>query len=150
MRSFLFSVLLLVTTSGFASEAPDSKYVDFQTAQKTVKQLIEKHDWLALLEWAEDGHRETQLGLGMSHAQYIAELLALNWENNSINADPNTALDESDLNRIKKVTWRTQEGRGDGRTAVTGTVRLKGFKTLLISTEWVETEEGWRLTGAVG
>jgi len=151
VKALLLTLTLLGTLAAapvFADQPTESLSLD--ESLEAIKGEIEDHDWLGLLEWADSEHRTTQLGMGMSHAQYVAELLNLNWENNSINADSKTPIAESDLNRIKKVFWRTTKSEGNGWTTVSGTVRLKGFKTLLIEVSMIKTSAGWRITGAVG
>ncbi len=144
-------IAILLLTSSLRLSADDRAAGKLEEALAKVKTTIEKHDWDGLMKWTDSAYRFEMLGMGISESQFLAEAMNLNWENNSIASGSGGTIRERDLNRIKKVTWRTQM-RDAEWTTVTGTVRLKGFpgKTLIISIHWINSGNGWRITGPLG
>lgn len=111
-----------------------------------LEDLIELHDWLALLDHADPKHREAQLAAGVTHVQYVAELLGLFYDGNSI-AGEDKVLETTDLNRIRQIAWK-RKGRADGEfQSIFGTVTLDDGESLLIEITWRKTPEGGYLLG---
>tara|TARA_R110002096_G_scaffold54517_2_gene140525 strand:- start:6653 stop:7099 length:447 start_codon:yes stop_codon:yes gene_type:complete len=115
---------------------------------ETIEASIELHEWLTLLDMADATHRQTQLGMGMNHAQYIAELLGLNYEGNSIAGEDQT-VDQGDLSQIRQVEWKRRKHEAEW-ISVMGTVTMNDGEVLLLEINLVKSKGGYALTGAVG
>ncbi len=113
-----------------------------------VEAHIELHEWLSLLDLADAKHRETQIGMGMSHAQYIAELLGLNFEGNSL-TEKDEQIDQSHLSKIRQVELKRRKQDGEW-IAVIGTVTLSDGTVLILEVNLQKQDSGYVLTGAVG
>lgn len=115
-----------------------------------VEGVVELHDWLRLLDLAEPQHREAQLKRGVSHAQYVAELLGLNYEGNTLQP-AGQALASEHLLRIRQITWKRRGRDGaQGSQSMLGTVTLSDGGELLIEVQYVRVGAGFRPTGAQG
>jgi len=126
----------------------------FPAAEKDLlaqfEEIIELHDWLALLDHVDTKHRDARTSSGVSHAQYVAELLGLFYDGNSI-AGEDGKVETADLVRIRQISWK-RKGRAEGDDqSVFGTVQLEDGESLLIEIHWRQTPEGgYILTGAAG
>ena len=124
----------------------------FTEAEKDIlsqfEDIIELHDWLALLDHVDPKHRDARTGSGVSHAQYVAELLGLFYDGNSI-AGEDGKVEGADLSRIRQISWK-RKGRAEGDSqSVFGTVTLDDGDSLLIEIHWRQTQGGgYILTGA--
>ncbi|MEM0969285.1 MAG: hypothetical protein AAGJ31_08055 [Verrucomicrobiota bacterium] len=156
-----FSFLLLLTPSYGEVEIAPPKPLKAVRAQaiglepqkdflQDVETAVELHDWLALLDLTEPTYRETQTSL-MGHAQFIAELLGLNFQGNSLLPDGGDRMKSEHLSRIRQVEWkRPSPGTSDGVQGMLGTVILDDGTTLLIEVQFQEEGDRLLLTGAVG
>ena len=111
---------------------------------------IEQHDWKAVTKRADPVHYNTKVfDVGLSKAQYIAELLGLHAVNNNINQDETTELNYEDLNRIKEIII-TSTQKNAKLVTVRGVVILKDGHKLNLHIELTEFAGSYLLTGAVG
>ena len=112
--------------------------------------LIELHDWLGLLDRSDPRHREEKLKVGVSHAQYIAELLGLFFDGNSI-AGENGKVDITDMEGIRQIAWK-RKGRAEGDLeTILGTVQLKDGESLLLEIQLRKSPQGgYVLSGPLG
>ena len=112
--------------------------------------MIELHDWLGLLDQTDPQHRDQQLKSGITHAQYVADLLGLFFDGNSIAGD-NGKVETMDLDLIRQVTWKRKGRTENGLESILGTVQLKDGESLLLEIRWRKTANGsYPLSGPVG
>ena len=111
-----------------------------------MEDLIELHDWLGLLDHSDPAHREQRIRSGIGHAQYVAELLGLFYDGNSIAGDDGK-IDTSDLDVIRQVVWKRKGRAESGLESVLGTVQLKDGESLLLEIRWHKTPEGGYVLG---
>jgi hypothetical protein len=112
--------------------------------------LIELHDWLGLLDRTDARHREEKLKAGVTHAQYIAELLGLFFDGNSI-AGEDGKVEITDLEGIRQIAWK-RKGRAEGDLeTILGTVQLKDGESLLLEIRLRKSPQGgYVLSGPLG
>jgi hypothetical protein len=111
-----------------------------------LEDLIELHDWLGLLDFSDPEHREKQIRSGVGHAQYVAELLGLFFEGNSIAGDDGK-IDTPDLDAIRQVIWKRKGRAESGYEAVLGTAQLKDGESLLLELRWRKLPSGGYVLG---
>jgi hypothetical protein len=115
-----------------------------------LEDLIELHDWLGLLDQTDPQHREQQLKAGITHAQYVADLLGLFFDGNSIAGD-NGKVETMDLDLIRQVSWKRKGRTENGMESILGTVQLKDGESLLLEVRWRKTPAGgYVLSGPLG
>jgi len=159
MRSLLAALLAWVC--GFSASGQENPAAPapapagaFSTAEKELleqfEEIIELHDWLALLDHVDAKHRDARVGPGVTHAQYVAELLGLFYDGNSI-AGEDGKVESADLVRIRQISWK-RKGRAEGDSqSVFGTVILDDGESLLLEIHWRPTPDGgYILTGTAG
>lgn len=144
VASLLVGLGLAFSPNLIAQETPDP----LAQTLETIEANIELHEWLSLLDLAEPNHRKTQLDLGMKHAQYIAELLGLNYEGNSIAGEDNV-VGQDDLSQIRQVEWKRRKHEAEW-ISVMGTVTMSDGEVLLLEINLLKSDGGYVLTGAVG
>jgi hypothetical protein len=109
---------------------------------------METHTWRGLLAVADPEHHRVQVTeLGMSEAQYVAELLGLHDADNDIGSCDGIRWE--DLERIEHVELHGLDGDGDHYT-LTGRIRLTGGETLRLRAFVVRAGGAWQLTGDSG
>ncbi|MEM1296340.1 MAG: hypothetical protein AAGH89_13315 [Verrucomicrobiota bacterium] len=130
------AAVLFFSSSLVAQETPDP----LAETLETIEANIELHEWLSLLDLAEPNHRQTQLGMGMKHAQYIAELLGLNYEGNSI-AGEDKVVGQDDLSQIRQVEWKRRKYEAEW-ISVMGTVTMSDGEVLLLEINLLKSGDG--------
>lgn len=136
-----------------ASPAPKVKGdASLQTFLRDVWSDVDARAWDRLLTRSDDEHRATQLdGMGMSPAQYVAELLGLHTVGNSIDA-AGDGVTWSDLDALQtlKAAGTIRVPREEGPVTVQGSARTTDGRTLRLELLVIPTTRGWRLSGGVG
>jgi hypothetical protein len=152
-RSFLVVLagLFLLMGSACRSHSPGPRLSPDPRLNAFVQQIaadMETHTWRALLAVADPEHYRVQVTeLGMSEAQYVAELLGLHDAGNDIGSGDGIRWE--DLERIEHVELHGLDGTGDHYT-LTGRVRLIGGETLRLRASVVRAGGAFQLTGAFG
>jgi hypothetical protein len=151
MKSWIVAWGLVVgsVVPSWAQVSPFSE--EEKTFLAALEEAIEMHDWLALLDWSDPEHRAKQTGGGMGHAQYVAELVGLFYDGNSI-AGEDGKVTQEDLTLVKQVQWKRKGPvLGNGAVSVFGTATLTDGQTLLLEIQLKKTADGKLvLTGAMG
>ncbi len=114
---------------------------------EAVESLVPAHEWKALLARCDPNHRKAQKQMGMSDAQYLAEILGLHRVGNNIKRGKR--LTYADLGRIRRIVVKKFIWDGS-RIAVSGTVELRGGGTLSLSLSIRKLGARYVLTGAMG
>lgn len=145
MYKLLIMLLLLSQGPAWGQEAPP----ELEAFARTAVEALEKHDWDAVLQLAEDEHYATQVGdFGMSKQQYIAELFGLNTVGNDLFRGNEQGWD--DLKSIRRV--RIGEITFDRYFwVVTGTVKTRSGPEYMLEMMIKQlADERYRLSGGVG
>ncbi len=113
-----------------------------------IRTMVEAHAWTNFLDLCDAAHKDQQLGFGMDSPQYIAEILGLHDQGNSI-VEEGELIKSSHLDQIKIFEAKDLALGAEGAT-INGTVTLNDGRTLKISLVIIMTPKGLRLSGAVG
>lgn len=124
---------------------------DAEALVDRVVTAVGAQDWATVLAVADPSLAEVQLGeVGIGRPQFVAELLGLHSEGNSLDVDAD-GLDAADLGRLRSLSPRRPWARrADGAVIVTGEAAQEGGRVLRFELTIQQTEWGLRLTGGVG
>ena len=90
-----------------------------------VKRVVEAHQWRALLAMCDPDHRKGQLSLGQDEPTYLAEILGLHFEGNSLGTGDDKPITFATLSAITKVEAIEISRQGSGSYGVLGFVTLE-------------------------
>jgi hypothetical protein len=111
---------------------------------------VEQHAWEEVLAMAEPDHYFTQvLDLGMSHDQYIKELLGLGFVDNDIDPPPDSASEYPAGDRIRDISYGSWKLDRDW-LKILGTIQDDRGSSLRLTLLLKRTSRGIVLSGAVG
>ncbi len=118
-----------------------------ESALQAIEAKIELHDWLGLLDMADPEHRNAKISDNVSHAAFLAGLLGLNHEGNSL-AGKHGLIRQAELSQIRQVEWKRRKPLSAGKTTmVLGTATLHEGEVLVLEIHLTKHGAGYLLTG---